>query len=401
MGATQWTIEMPRTRLTTHFVNNLADMVPTSRAVYFFDTEVTGFALELRPSGRATYYFRYRDAAKRVRLARIGAFENIPLAEARNAASEMKYIVDDGGDPKLERDRPKDVPSFADFVREQYMPHAKARKRSWVCDASLLKNHVLPELGNHRMSRIRKVDIISLHNHLYQSGYAAGTANRILILIRYIFNCAMRWEVLPDGPNPASGIEPFPDNGARERYLSQEEAHRLMAELDTNPNQQACNIIKLLLFTGARKTEIMHARWEYVDFERRLLTVPLSKSGKARHIALSDAALDVLRALPRDPEIPWLFWNPNTGRPQDSIHHGWDTIRQRAGIPDVRLHDLRHSFASFLVNSGRSLYEVQKLLGHSNAKTTQRYAHLAPGALIEAANIVGDLVQAKPRVAAE
>ena len=392
---------MPRTRLTTHFVNNLADMVPTSRAVYFFDTEVTGFALELRPSGKATYYFRYRDAARRVRLARIGAFENTPLAEARNAASEMKYTVDDGGDPKLERDRPKNVPSFADFVLEQYMPHAKARKRSWVCDASLLKNHVLPELGNHRMSSIRKVDIISLHNHLYQSGYAAGTANRILILIRYIFNCAIRWEVLPDGPNPAGGIEPFRDNGARERYLSQEEAHRLMAELENNPNRQACNIIKLLLFTGARKTEIMHARWEFVDFERRLLTVPLSKSGKARHIALSDAALDVLRALPRDPDIPWLFWNPNTGRPQDSIHHGWDTIRKRAGIADVRLHDLRHSFASFLVNSGRSLYEVQKLLGHSNAKTTQRYAHLAPGALIEAANIVGDLVQAKPPLAAE
>ena len=202
-------------------------------------------------------------------------------------------------------------------------------------------------------------------------------------------------------PNPAGGIEPFPDNGARERYLSQEEAHRLMAELVSNPNQQACNIIKLLLFTGARKTEIMHARWEFVDFGRRLLTVPLAKSGKARHIPLSDAALDVLRSLPRDHEIPWLFWNPNTGRPQDSIHHGWDTIRQRAGIPDVRLHDLRHSFASFLVNSGRSLCEVQKLLGHSNAKTTQRYAHLAPGALIEAANIVGDLVQAKSPLAAE
>ena len=103
----------------------------------------------------------------------------------------------------------------------------------------------------------------------------------------------------------------------------------------------------------------------------------------------------------RDPRASWLFWNPKTGRPQDSIHRGWDTIRKRAGIADVRLHDLWHSFASFLVHSGRSLYEVQKLLGHSNAMTTQRYAHLAPGALIEAANIVGDMVQAKPSVAAE
>lgn len=313
----------------------------------------------------------------------------------------MSDMVADGGDPKLERDRYKSVPSFAEFATDQYMPHAKARKRSWTSDDSLLRNHILPALGDHRMNRIRRVDVISLHNGLHQQGYAAGSVNKILILIRYMFNCAIRWEVLPAGQNPANGVEPFPDNGARERYLSLEEAQSLMAELETNPNRQACNIIKLLLFTGARKTEIMHARWEFVDLERRLLTVPLSKSGKARHIALSDAAIEVLRALPRDPEIPWLFWNPKTGRPQDSIHHGWDTIRQRAGIPDVRLHDLRHSFASFLVNSGRSLYEVQKLLGHSDAKTTQRYAHLAPGALIEAANIVGDLVQAKPRVAAE
>lgn len=392
---------MPRKLLTTHFVDNLADEVPKNRAVYFFDTDVTGFALELRPSGKATYYFRYRDAASRVRLARIGAIGKVSLEQARSTASKMSDMVADGGDPKLERDMYKSVPSFAEFATDQYMPHAKARKRSWTSDDSLLRNHILPALGDHRMNRIRRVDVISLHNGLHQQGYAAGTVNKILILIRYIFNCAIRWEVLPTGQNPAHGIEPFPDNGARERYLSQEEAHRLMAELETNPNRQACNIIKLLLFTGARKTEIMHARWEFVDLERRLLTVPLSKSGKARHIALSDAAIEVLRALPRDPEIPWLFWNPKTGRPQDSIHHGWDTIRQRAGIPDVRLHDLRHSFASFLVNSGRSLYEVQKLLGHSDAKTTQRYAHLAPGALIEAANIVGDLVQAKPRVAAE
>jgi len=392
---------MPRKLLTTHFVDNLADEVPENRAVYFFDTDVTGFALELRTSGKATYYFRYRDAASRVRLARIGAIGKVSLEHARNTASKMSDMVADGGDPKLERDRYKSVPSFAEFATDQYMPHAKARKRSWTSDDSLLRNHILPALGDHRMNRIRRVDVISLHNGLHQQGYAAGSVNKILILIRYMFNCAIRWEVLPAGQNPANGVEPFPDNGARERYLNLEEAQSLMAELETNPNRQACNIIKLLLFTGARKTEIMHARWEFVDFERRLLTVPLSKSGKARHIALSDAAIEVLRALPRDPEIPWLFWNPKTGRPQDSIHHGWDTIRQRAGIPDVRLHDLRHSFASFLVNSGRSLYEVQKLLGHSDAKTTQRYAHLAPGALIEAANIVGDLVQAKPRVAAE
>jgi len=392
---------MPSQAITPEFLNTLPSRTPVARSTYYFDTEITGFAIEHRPSGQATYYFRFRDANKRVRLVRIGAVGKISVIEAKGIASRMRRMVEEGGDPKLEADRLKDIPTFADFTAKHYMPHARTRKRSWPSDDGLLRNHIVPALGNYRLNRVRRPDVIALHNKMMESGYAPATANRVLVLVRFMFNCAIRWEVLPEGPNPASGIEPFPDNGARERYLSQEEAQRLMAELETSSNRQACNIIKLLLFTGARKTEIMHARWEYVDFERRLLTVPLSKSGKARHIALSDAALDVLRSLPRDPDIPWLFWNPNTGRPQDSIHHGWDTIRKRAGIPDVRLHDLRHSFASFLVNSGRSLYEVQKLLGHSNAKTTQRYAHLAPGALIEAANIVGDLVQAKPPVAAE
>jgi len=195
----------------------------------------------------------------------------------------MKKMVAEGGDPKFEADRFKDVPTFAEFAAEHYMPHAKTRKRSWISDDSLLRNHILPVLGKHRLSRIRRSDIVGLHNSMKQSGYAAATANRTLVLISFMFNCAMRWEVMPMVPNPASAIVPFPDNGARERYLSQEEAHRLMAELETNANHQACNIIKLLLFTGARKTEIMHARWEFVDFERHLLTVPLAKSGKARH----------------------------------------------------------------------------------------------------------------------
>ena len=392
---------MPSQALTHDFLKTLPNQTPATGGTYYFDTEITGFALEHRASGNATYYFRYRDGENRVRMTRIGRFEDMSLEDARALAQKMKTMVAEGGDPKLEQKRLKDTPTFADFAADLYMPHAKTRKRSWTSDDSMLRNHILPVLGKHRLNRIRRADVVALHDNMKQSGYTAATANRAVILIRFMFNCAIRWEVLPEGSNPAVGIDLFPDNGARERYLSQEEALRLMVELERNPDRNVNRIVKLLLFTGARKTEIMHARWENVDFERRLLTVPLSKSGKARHIALSDAALDVLRALPRDPEIPWLFWNPKTRRPQDSIHHGWDAIRQRAGLPDVRLHDLRHSFASFLVNSGRSLYEVQKLLGHSNAKTTQRYAHLAPGALIEAANIVGDLVQAKPRLAAE
>jgi integrase len=192
--------------------------------------------------------------------------------------------------------------------------------------------------------------------------------------------------------NPCVGVEPVRDNGARERYLTVAEVQRLFEELDGNRNVQVGQVIRLLLYTGARKREVLDARWEHLDLERRTLTVPVSKSGRPRHIPLSDAALELLRGLPRDPAIPWVFFNPRTGKPPVSVFYAWDTIRKRVGLGEVRMHDLRHTFASFLVSSGRSLYEVQALLGHHDPKVTMRYAHLSPHALVEAANVVGRAV---------
>jgi integrase len=206
-----------------------------------------------------------------------------------------------------------------------------------------------------------------------------------LILLRFIFNCAIRWEILPQGANPTQGVPLFENNNQRQRYLNEAELQRLLLELDRNHNRQVCNAIKLLLLTGARKHEILEARWEYVDFTNRILTVPVSKSGKPRHVSLSDAAIELLQSLPRPEGVDWVFHKTGTNKPRKSIATAWDAIRKEADIPDVRVHDLRHSFASFLVNQGRSLYEVQRLLGHHDPKVTMRYAHLSPGALIEAA----------------
>ena len=206
---------MPSQALTPDFLDTLPSLTPETRGTYYFDTEIAGFAIEQRANGRATYYYRYSDAGKRVRLARIGAVDEVSLIEARVLASRMKKMVAEGGDPKLEADRFKDIPTFAEFAAEHYIPHVKTRKRSWISDDSLLRNHILPVLGKHRLSRIRRSDVIALHNGMKQSGYAAATANRALVLISFMFNCAMRWEVMPMVPNPAGGIEPFPDNGAR------------------------------------------------------------------------------------------------------------------------------------------------------------------------------------------
>jgi integrase len=178
----------------------------------------------------------------------------------------------------------------------------------------------------------------------------------------------------------------------RERFLTQEEAQRLLHALDADENQVAAAAIKLLLFTGARRNEITHAKWEFVNWEKRTLLVPRAKSGRARSIQLNSAALELLRAISRIDGNAFIFPSPVTGRPSPSLHFPWRRIRERAGVSDVRLHDLRHSFASFLVNQGVSLYVVQGLLGHTQARTTQRYAHLANDTLSGAAEMIRNVM---------
>ena len=145
----------------------------------------------------------------------------------------------------------------------------------------------------------------------------------------------------------------------------------------------------LLILLGCRKRELFDSQWSHFDLERRTWRIPLSKSGKARHVPLSSDVLTILAQLPRWPDCPYVLPNPKTHRPYVSVFFSWNTVRVRAGLPDVRMHDLRHSTASFLVNSGRSLYEVQKILGHTQIKTTQRYAHLSQETLLAAVDSLG------------
>ena len=145
-------------------------------------------------------------------------------------------------------------------------------------------------------------------------------------------------------------------------------------------------IVPMLILTGARKREVLDAKWEDFDLGRRAWRIPISKSGKARHVPLSDGALALLATMPRNMDCKWAFANPETGKPFVSVFCAWNTARKSAGLSDVRMHDLRHSFASLLINSGRTLYEVQHILGHTQVKTTQRYAHLSQDTLLAAAN---------------
>ena len=197
--------------------------------------------------------------------------------------------------------------------------------------------------------------------------------------------------MLRGNENPAVGI-PVPPDVQRNRFLDKSEIERLVEVLVRDENQVAAKAIMLLLLTGARRNEITHACWEHVNLKSSTLFVPLSKSGRSRYVFLDAAAIDVLRSVPQLPGNPYVFPSPVTGRPCASLHFPWHRIRTEAGLSDVRLHDLRHTFASVLINKGKRLYTVQRLLGHANARATQRYAHLDQQSLVEATEAMGSLV---------
>ena len=292
-----------------------------------------------------------------------------------------------GNDPKAQKVTIKQIPTFGEFIRDRYLPYVDGYKKAAWSDRSYLNNQILPVLKDKYLDQITKQDIINLHHGLRKQGYAAGTCNRSLILVRYAFNLAIKWEIPGVKTNPSKDVPLFDDSVKKERYLSQDETQRLYTAVQQSDNPMLQYIIPMLILTGARKREVLDAKWDDFDFERRQWRIPITKSGRPRHVPMSDGVLRLLAQVPRQEGCPYVFPNPKTGKPFVSFFNSWNTARKQAGLADVRCHDLRHSFASFLVNAGRSLYEVQRILGHTQIKTTQRYAHLSQDTLLDAANV--------------
>ena len=377
---------MPSILLTSAIVKNII-CAPEKQKEDLFDTNCKGLLLEVRHTGGRTFYLRYSDHRGKQRQYRIGDAAAIPLAQARQKATELRGQIALGNDPSAQKAVLRAVPTFSDFIAERYLPFVKGYKKSWSSDDSYLRNHLLPAFGKKHLDQITKHDVIALHHGMRAKGYALGTANRCLILLRYAMNLAVRWEIAGMTKNPTKEVALFEDPSNKERYLSEEEAQTLYQAVQASVNPMLPYIIPMLILTGARKREVLDAKWTEFDLERRQWRVSITKAGKPRYVPLSDGVVQLLSTLAHDSPT-WVFPNPKTGKPYVSIFYSWNTARKQAGLADVRIHDLRHSFASFLVNAGRSLYEVQKILGHTQIKTTQRYAHLSQDTLIDAANVV-------------
>src|SRR5689334_15136576 len=286
---------MPRVRLSSAFVRS-AVCPDGLKKVDFFDCEQRGFMLEVRRSGGKTYYQRYTDERGRERQFKIGPADVLLLSMARRKARTTAAEALVGSDPQERRAEMRTIPTLAELVRDRYLPHVKSYKRSWCTDETILRVHILPVLGSQYVDLIRAEPIAALVERMREQGYATGTTNRAVIVLRHIFNLARKWRVPGVTENPTSGINLAPDVN-RERFLSLEEAQRLIVSIEQDENKVAANAIMLLLLTGARRNEITYAKWEHLDLDKRTLLVPLSKSGKPRTIALNGPAVELLRAL--------------------------------------------------------------------------------------------------------
>ena len=341
------------------------------------DTAITGFILEVRSSGGKTYHLRYRDTHGKQRQHKIGDSKSLTFDKARQEAQKIRSRVTLGESPSDERKAKRAIPTLGAFVEERYMPYMKVYKKSWGLDNSYLRNHILPKFGGLHLDQLSLQGIIAFHQGMRVNGFAPATCNRAVVILRTMFNLAKKWKIPGTETNPTHGAKLFAVNNARERYLNAEETSRLRDAVNGSENPQLRFIVPLLLMTGARKRELLDARWEHFDLEQRRWRIPTSKSGKPRHVPLSSVVLSVLAQIPRIEGCPFVVPNPKTKAPYNSVFYSWDTARKQAGLPDVRMHDLRHSMASNMVNSGRSIYEVSTVLGHTQLKTTQRYSHLS------------------------
>jgi integrase len=355
----------------------------------YFDEAIVGFVVEKRPNGAATYALRYKDEYGRQRQYKIANAADVSFAEAKKEAIRVKARVSVGKNPVEERRVNRQIPTLNELA-VRYLDYARTAKKSHDIDERYLRLHLLPKFGHLHLDQLKQDDIVAWLSAKVRDGYAQATVNRWQVILSHMLRLAKRWGV-PGAHNPLEGVAQKDPNNRVERYLSPAETARLKEAVENSPNGMLKYIVALLLLTGCRKRELLDARWDEVNLDKKVWRIPTSKTGKPRHCPLSDDAVAVLRAIPRFEDCPFIVPNPKTLKPFANIFNGWNSARKAAGVPDVRIHDLRHSAASNLVNSGQSLYVVAKVLGHSQMRSAERYAHLNADVLLEAVNAASSL----------
>lgn len=417
---------MAKVRISKRTVDALE---PREKAYVVYDAELTGFGVRVAPAstkspeGLKTFIVEYRPGAggrsvRSVRLA-IGRYGVITPDDARRIARDKLAQARTGEDPAAQRRQDRGTPTVA-AVAEKWMVEQVEEKfsaKTRILYRSYLDRHVLPAIGSKKLNLVTPGDIDAIHVALGSAG-KQPTANRLVSMLSAVFNFALRRRLAPPGfSNSVFGLERYREE-RRERFLTTAEMQRLgdvlrQAETtglawDPRPSGKlkhapkpenrrevyaphVTGAVRLLLFTGCRLREILHLRWSEVDFERGLLFLPRSKTG-AKTVVLNAPALDVLAALPRAGAFVIASGDPE--KPRADLQRPWARITAAAGLDGLRIHDLRHSFASVGAGGGMGLPIVGKLLGHTNSSTTARYAHLHADPLRQASERIAGTIAA-------
>ena len=353
---------------------------PSKRRVDYYSDAQVGFGLEVRASGSKTYFQRYHDPSGKQRQVTIAAYGEVTFDQARKAAQKIRSEAVLGGDPAGKKEAKKTILLYRDLAA-MHLTYAANHHRSDGAER-ILKNHVIPRWGKLRLDEIKQQDITKWLAEKRQEMAPASVA-KLKTTLSKSFELARQWELFDGNPTKHAWSEKY--NNARDRYLTSDEANALKLACDCSPNRLLSAIVGLLITTGARKSELLKAKWSDIDLVKRTWTMNMTKNGRGRHVPLSQAAMDIIGKLPKYPDCPWLLANERTMLPFTDIKRSFMQARKLAGLDDVCLHSLRHSYASALVGSGVDLYTVGKLLGHVNVASTARYAHLANDTLMAAA----------------
>ena len=384
-------------KLTKRFID--AIIPDPKKTLKFWDDEVRRFGVIVLPSGRRTYCIEYRNANHVQKRVKIGVHGHLTPEEARILAKRQLSKVAYGEDLTHTTKLIRNLPTFADLADDYFERHGpKKRASSLKEDERMLKQTLLPIFGSMKVQSIDRRAIEMLHLQLSKTPYKA---NHILALLSKMFSLAESWGWLVG--NPVKGIQKYQEE-KRDRWLNEDETQRLWVVLDRYPQHITANLFKFLLLTGARKSEAMQATWDQFDMEKGIWTKPshLTKQKKTEYLPLSGKALSILQEIKKiksqmnsqmksKPSV-YVFPGRVEGQPIKELKTFWKTVLKEAKLENVRIHDLRHTHASYLVSKGLSLSIVGKLLGHTQASTTQRYAHLADEPLRQATELFSDQI---------
>ena len=368
------------------------DAAEIQAAEYFiWDDELPGFALRVLPSGRKGYIVQYR-AGRRSRRMSLGPSTVLTCEQARTRAIGIIAAARNGDDPAAERDAERKTITVKELAERFDKEHVSVRVKETTAKGyrRLIERTILPALGRHRVTEVTRADIAKLHHDLRHIPYEA---NRCLEVMSKMFSLAEMWGLRPDGSNPRKHIKKYAEE-KRERFLSPAELKRVgdvLREMEDEGIELSSAIAaaRLLILTGCRLGEIMTLQWEHVDLAGRALRLPDSKTG-AKVVHLGQPAIDVLTGIKKIDKNPWVIVGTLPGARLTDLQPFWQRVRARAGLKDVRIHDLRHTFASTAVAAGQGLPMIGKLLGHTQVQTTARYAHLAADPVRTAADAVAN-----------